>query len=218
MIFIFKLLADNSLSESVKDSPKTIRTSGSNTLYYTAVESPSVPSPSNGKLEGIAELAASSAEPPMRRPACLNRSSLHQSILRKSGVIRSSVRRHSSMVASFPYDISSLDHGDMLRRGISIRQLNPTRGSSITNGSSKSASSSPVMEFPIVMSSVMQETQAAALSDRQVGLDGLHFAKVAIGPRGVLPWKPLELAHRLEIFNGNEFGLTARMVSYLCFF
>ncbi|VDL88902.1 unnamed protein product [Schistocephalus solidus] len=180
-----------------------------------------------------------SSKPPLPTPAPgLKRSSLCQSVLRYPAMLdggraeRRSVRRHASMLANFPYDISSLDHKDIAKRGIRVRQLSPKRdvtsnfgihvtdlGSPTSRSNPSSTSSSPTKEsvsgVELVMSSLMQATQVVALSDHQVGLDGLHFSKVAIGPRDTLPWSPVELAERIDIFNANEFGLTAKMVGSL---
>ncbi|BHF60944.1 negative regulation of cell cycle arrest [Sparganum proliferum] len=179
------------------------------------------------------------SKPPLPTGASgLNRSSLHQSILRYPAMLdggkaeRRSVRRHASMLANFPYDISSLDHKDIAQRGIRVRQLSPKRdvaahfgasvkdlGSSTSRSNPSSATSSPTKEgmsgVELVMSSLMQATQVAALSDHPLGLDVIHFSKVAIGPRDTLPWSPVELAQRIDIFNTNEFGLTAKMTPRL---
>lgn len=105
------------------------------------------------------------------------------------------------------YDISSLDQRDIRERGISVWQLSPA-----------DAPSTPPETYnkplpSVVMSSKMQATAAAALTGHQTGTEEITYTKVTIGPRNAaLPWKPMELARRLEIFNANAFGLCAKMV------
>lgn len=126
-------------------------------------------------------------------------------------------RRHTTAVnlasvTAGTYDISSLDQRDIRERGISVWQLSPAATSSLTPNATVAATNAP----PVVMSSHMQATRLAAVTGHQTGVEEITYAKVTIGPRNaVLPWKPMELARRLDIFNANDFGLCAKMVRAL---
>lgn len=110
------------------------------------------------------------------------------------------------------YDFSSLDKEDARERGISVWQLSPARQDSAARPTAKEA---PAFTASVqLMSARMQATGTAILTGYRTGAGECSVAKIAVGPRGgALPWKPTELARRLEIFRGNDFGLTARMVS-----
>ncbi|EUB64997.1 Ras association domain-containing protein [Echinococcus granulosus] len=122
-------------------------------------------------------------------------------------------RRHTTAVnlASVTvgtYDISSLDRRDIRERGISVWQLSPAVASSLALSATVAANDAP----PVVMSSRMQATGLAAVTGHQTGAEEITYTKVTIGPRNAaLPWKPMELARRLNIFNTNDFGLCAKM-------
>lgn len=118
-----------------------------------------------------------------------------------------SSRRHTTALtlttttATDIYDISSLDQRDIRERGISVWHLSPA--AAVDNSASPS----------VVMSSLMQATQIAAITGHQTGAEEITYKKVTIGPRNAsLPWNPVELARRLDIFNANDFGLCAKMV------
>ncbi len=128
----------------------------------------------------------------------------------------------STCSAVTPYDLSSFDQRDPTRRGIHrVRQLDGSTGPTPTPLQSNSAATTPGETGPpVVMATVMQATQTAAMASSAGGGNnqGLGVPRVAVGPRGVLPWKSVELAHRLEVSSGNEFGLDARMVRrFFCF-
>ncbi|VDK38930.1 unnamed protein product [Taenia asiatica] len=126
-------------------------------------------------------------------------------------------RRHTTAVnlasvTAGTYDISSLDQRDIRERGISVWQLIPAAASPLTSSSTVAATDAP----PVVMSSRMQATRLAAVTGHQTGAEEVTYTKVTTGPRnGVLPWKPMELARRLDIFNANDFGLCAKMTPKL---
>ncbi|VDD75856.1 unnamed protein product [Mesocestoides corti] len=144
------------------------------------------------------------------------RTARHQSMLqprrrhRTRQLSEVSNRRHTTNGLSLNsttavYDISSLDQRDIIQRGISVWHLSPT-----------ATKQKPPTVEPIVMSTRMQATQTAAATGCQTGCEEITYAKVTIGPlKAALPWKPMELARRLDIFNGNEFGLTAKMIPSL---
>ncbi|KAL5111972.1 Ras association domain-containing protein 1 [Taenia crassiceps] len=126
-------------------------------------------------------------------------------------------RRHTTAVnlasaTAGTYDISSLDQRDIRERGISVWQLSPAAASSLNSSATVVATDAP----PVVMSSRMQATKLAAVTGHQTGVEEITYTKVTIGPRNaVLPWKPMELARRLDIFNANDFGLCAKMTPKL---
>ncbi|VDO12519.1 unnamed protein product [Rodentolepis nana] len=133
----------------------------------------------------------------------------------------SSSRRHTTDISLLSvsthsidaYDVSSLDQRDLRERGLSVWQLSPAEGISTPPEIEVNAETHPTS---VVMSSRMQSTAAAALTGNQTGAGEIIYTKVTIGPRNaVLPWKPMELAKRLEIFNGNNFGLYAKMTPKL---
>ncbi|VDM18284.1 unnamed protein product [Hydatigera taeniaeformis] len=126
-------------------------------------------------------------------------------------------RRHTTAVnlasvTGGTYDISSLDQRDIRERGISVWQLSPAVASSLSSSGAVAAADDP----PVVMSSRMQATKLAAVTGHQTGVEEITYTKVTIGPRNAaLPWKPIELARRLDIFNTNDFGLCAKMTPKL---
>nr|CDS32865.1 rassf1 [Hymenolepis microstoma] len=150
----------------------------------------------------------------------------HQSMMRSrrrhhNYLSTSSSRRHTTGISLLSvstrsvdtYDVSSLDQRDLRERGLSVWQLSPAEGTSTPTEAGVSEEALPTS---VVMSSKMQSTAAAALTGYQTGADGITYAKVTIGPRNaVLPWKPVELAKRLAIFNENSFGLYAKMTPKL---
>lgn len=151
----------------------------------------------------------------------------HQSMVRSHRRRRNhpsstpSSRRHTTGISFFStstpsidtYDISSLDQRDLRERGLSVWQLSPAEG---TGTPKETVDNDKAHPSSVVMSSKMQSTAAAALTGHQTGTSEIIYTKVTIGPRNAaLPWKPMELSKRLEIFNGNDFGLYAKMVSVI---
>lgn len=185
--------------------------------------------------EKALESESTSPEIPIDDPNSTSRakkSTRHQSMLQSHHQRGNRHRRHHTTSVSLSgvgvgaascldvYDISSLDQSDIVKRGISLWHLSPTeakgsRGEAVGNVDGLSEEEEPAR----VLSSRLQSTQMAALTGQPMPVGAspgevVTYTRVTVGPRnGALPWKPMELAKRLEIFNANEFGLCAKMVN-----
>ncbi|VUZ45496.1 unnamed protein product [Hymenolepis diminuta] len=200
---------------SNSDSPHTLRPQSQFSLFASTDASLKL----DETLEGIKEDKSEESE----RSKATRHQSMVRSHRRRHNHLSSasSSRRHTTGISFLSastssidsYDISSLDQRDLRERGLSVWQLSPAEG---TGTPKEIVDNDKAHTSSVVMSSKMQSTAAAALIGHQTGTSEIIYTKVTIGPRnGALPWKPIELSKRLEIFNGNDFGLYAKMTPKL---